>query len=186
MTVFKLGDVEPFIHPTCYLAFSAAVIGNVVLARDGSVWFGAVLRGDNERILIGERSNVQDGAVLHTDPGFPLTVGSGVTVGHQATLHGCTIGDDSLVGMQAVVLNGATIGRHCVIGAGAVVTEGKEFADRSLIVGCPARSIATVSEEQIEMIERAAESYLQRSQRYRSELTPIDSRRPDQGRKTMP
>jgi carbonic anhydrase/acetyltransferase-like protein (isoleucine patch superfamily) len=136
MTILALGDDTPQIHDSAYAADSATIVGKVVLARDVSVWPQAVLRGDNgERIEVGERSNIQDGAILHTDPGFTLSIGEDVSVGHQAMLHGCSVGSGTLIGIQAVVLNGASIGRNCLVGAGALVTERKVFPDNSLIVG---------------------------------------------------
>ncbi len=139
MAIYQLEDLIPQIAASAWVAPSATVIGRVVMEEGASVWYGAVLRGDNDLIHIGRNSNVQDGSVLHTDSGVPLTLGEGVTVGHQVMLHGCSVGDGSLIGIQAVVLNGAKIGRHCIVGAGALVTEGKEFPDGSLIVGSPAR-----------------------------------------------
>ena len=141
MAVYKLGDASPTIATHCYIAPNATVIGNVALAEHTSVWFGATLRGDNDAISIGVNSNVQDAAVLHTDPGFALAVGADVSIGHQAMLHGCSVGDGSLIGIQAVVLNGAVIGKSCLVGAGAVITERKRFADGSLILGAPAEVV---------------------------------------------
>mgnify|MGYP000169697338 CR=1 FL=1 len=132
-----------------FIADDALVIGSVTLCVEASIWYRAVVRGDSEQISIGARSNVQDGAVLHADPGFPLTIGADVTVGHLAMLHGCTIGDGTLVGIKAVVLNGARIGRNCVVGAGALVTEGKEFPDGSMILGSPAKAVRQLTPEQI-------------------------------------
>ena len=173
MSIYQLGDRIPQIHYSAYVADSATVIGTVFLHENASVWFHATLRGDNEPITIGRNSNVQEAAVLHTDPGWPLTVGDNVTIGHQAVLHGCTIGDDSLIGIQAVVLNGARIGRACLVGAGALVTEGKEFPDRSLIIGSPARAVRTLSDEEIERLRRSAEHYARRSHAYKDDLKEI-------------
>src|SRR5438445_7625875 len=139
MAIYELDGLAPQLGEGAWVADSAQVIGDVQLAEGASVWFGAILRGDNERLTIGKGSNVQDGTVLHADPGFPLTFGENVTVGHQVMLHGCTIGDGTLIGIQAVVLNGAKIGRNCIVGAGALVTEGKEFPDGSMILGAPAK-----------------------------------------------
>src|SRR5262245_48914595 len=145
-----------------WIAETASVIGRVRLKRDASVWFGSVLRGDNEWIEIGERSQVQDNATLHTDPGFPMVIGAGCVIGHNVILHGCMIGDNSLIGMGAILLNGAKIGRNCLVGAGALVTEGKAFADNSLIVGAPARAVRTVDEATTRMIAAGADIYVNR------------------------
>jgi len=155
------------------VAESAAVIGTVRLKRDASVWYGASLRGDNEWVEIGERSNIQENCILHTDIGFPLTVGAGCTIGHSVILHGCTIADDSLIGMGAIVLNGVKIGRHCLVGAGAVVTEGKVFPDNSLIVGAPARAVREVNEKILQLIAESADFYVNNWQRYRKGLKKI-------------
>jgi carbonic anhydrase/acetyltransferase-like protein (isoleucine patch superfamily) len=149
-----------------FVAPNAAVIGRVTLARDTGIWFNAVLRGDNEAIVIGEASNIQDGCVLHTDPGYPLTVGRGVTVGHQAMLHGCTIGDNSLIGIQAVVLNGAAIGRNCLVGAGALIPEGKTIPDNSLVLGAPGRVKRELSADEIEGLRKASAVYVEKIKRY--------------------
>jgi carbonic anhydrase/acetyltransferase-like protein (isoleucine patch superfamily) len=149
------------------------VIGNVSLGDDASVWFGVVIRGDTERIAIGRGSNIQDNSVVHADAGFPVSVGEGVTVGHQAMLHGCTIGDHSLIGIQAVVLNGAKIGRHCLVGAGALVTEGQSFPDGSLILGTPARVVRQLSPEQMQGLEKSAAHYVENARRYRAGLKEI-------------
>ena len=173
MTRYRLGDKSPDIHESAYVAPEATVIGDVHLAADTSVWSGAVLRGDNEPIVVGERSNVQEGTVMHTDPGCPLTVGKGVTIGHQAMLHGCTVGDDSLIGIQAVVLNKAVIGRESLVGAGAVVTEGKVFPDRSLILGAPAKVVRTLSDEDVANLRRNAQTYVERRALFKSELVAL-------------
>jgi carbonic anhydrase/acetyltransferase-like protein (isoleucine patch superfamily) len=173
MAIYQLGDDAPQVAATAWVADSAQVIGRVSLADDASVWYGAVLRGDNDRIAIGARSNVQDGSVLHADAGFPLTLGADVTVGHQAMLHGCTVGDGSLIGIQAVVLNGAKIGRHCLVGAGAVVTEGKEFPDGSLILGAPAKAVRSVTPEQVERLRFGALHYVENARRHRRQLKRI-------------
>ena len=141
MAIFKLGDLTPSIHATAWVADSAEVIGSVLLGKDVSIWFGTVIRGDTETITVGKGSNIQDNSVLHADNNMPLVVGENVTVGHHVMLHGCTIGDNSLVGIQAVVLNGAKIGKNCLVGAGALVTEGKEFPDGSMIIGSPAKAV---------------------------------------------
>ena len=177
MAIYQLGgtfDGRPRIAPTAWVADSATVIGRVTLGDSASVWYGAVLRGDNEWITVGARSNVQECSVLHTDMGSPLTLGVDVTVGHQVMLHGCWIGDGSLIGIQAVVLNGARIGKNCLVGAGAVVTEGKEFPDNSLIIGSPAKLVREITPEQIERMRLGAAHYVESAQRHRSGLRRID------------
>ncbi|MDE2080300.1 MAG: gamma carbonic anhydrase family protein [Burkholderiales bacterium] len=173
MAIYQLGEHAPRIDATAWVAESAQVIGRVHLAAGASVWPGAVLRGDNEWITLGARSNVQDGSVLHTDMGFPLTLGEDVTVGHQVMLHGCTVGDGSLIGIQAVVLNGARIGRHCLVGAGAVVTEGKVFPDHVLILGAPAKVVREITPEQAERMRHGALHYVENAVRYRQQLRRI-------------
>jgi carbonic anhydrase/acetyltransferase-like protein (isoleucine patch superfamily) len=173
VAIYQLEDEVPRIAAGAWVADSASVIGRVTLGADASVWYGAVLRGDNDSITIGARSNVQDGSVLHTDRGFPLTLGEDVTVGHQAMLHGCSIGEGSLVGIQAVVLNGARIGSHCIVGAGSVVTEGKEFPDRSLILGSPAKLLRMLTAEHFEMLSHLAGHYVAQTQRHRNGLRRI-------------
>lgn len=175
MAVYKLDGQAPEFPPDgqYYIAESAAVIGRVRLKAEASVWFGAVVRGDNEWIELGERSQIQDNATLHTDPGFPMTIGSDCVIGHNVILHGCTIGDNSLIGMGAILLNGVKIGKNSLVGAGSVVTEGKSFADNSLIVGTPARAIRTLDEEAIAMIRAGADIYVQRWKRYAKGLTRI-------------
>jgi carbonic anhydrase/acetyltransferase-like protein (isoleucine patch superfamily) len=175
MAIYRLHDDAPRIDPSAWVADSARVIGRVSLAARTSVWFEAVLRGDSEWITVGEGSNVQDGCVLHTDPGTPLTIGRDVTVGHQVMLHGCTIGDGSLVGIQAVVLNGARIGPRCVVGAGALVTEGKVFDEGSLILGSPAKAVRALTAEQFALLEHSARVYHERARRYRDGLVRLDS-----------
>ena len=155
-----------------YVAPGATLIGRVILEDRATVWFGAVIRADNEPIVIGAGSNVQDGAVLHADPGFPLTLGASVTVGHMAMLHGCTVGDGSLVGIKAVVLNGATIGRDCLIGANAFVPEGKVIPDRSLVIGSPGKVVRSLTDDDIAMLRRAAGVYVANAARYRDGLRP--------------
>jgi carbonic anhydrase/acetyltransferase-like protein (isoleucine patch superfamily) len=173
--LFELGALRVEIRGTeYYVAHNATVIGSVVLEDQASVWFNAVLRADNEPIHVGERSNIQDGAVLHTDPGFPLTIGRGVTVGHKAMLHGCTVGDNSLIGINAVVLNGARIGRNCLVGANSLIGEGKEIPDNSLVVGAPGRVIRTLTEEQTEGLSHAAQVYVDKIRRYRDGLRAVE------------
>ncbi|HEV2000801.1 MAG TPA: gamma carbonic anhydrase family protein [Xanthobacteraceae bacterium] len=157
-----------------FVAPDAVLIGRVAIAEDVSIWFNAVLRGDNEPITVGPRSNVQDGCVLHTDPGFPLVVGAGCTVGHAVILHGCTIGDNCLIGMGATVQNGARIGKNSLVGANALVTEGKEFPERSLIVGMPARLIRTIDDQTVKMITLSCEIYVNRWQQYAKSLKRVD------------
>lgn len=173
MTVYQLDQHTPRIAPSAWVADSAQVIGRVELQADASVWYGAILRGDADDICIGRGSNVQDAAVLHADPGFPLTLGEGVTVGHQAMLHGCTVGDGSLIGIHAVVLNGARIGRHCLVGAGALVTEGKEFPDGSMVLGSPARLVRALRPEEIEGLKRSAAHYVENARRHRLGLKKL-------------
>jgi carbonic anhydrase/acetyltransferase-like protein (isoleucine patch superfamily) len=173
MAIYQLGEFAPNIHETAYVAPSAQVVGRVELAADVSVWFGAVLRAEAADLRIGRGSNVQDNAVLHVDPGIPLTVGEDVTVGHQAMLHGCTVGDGTLIGIQAVVLNHARIGRDCVVGAGSVVTEGKEFPDRTLILGSPAKVVRELTPEQVAAFRAAALSYVARARLYRQHLRQV-------------
>ncbi len=172
MSVFRLGDVTPQLPGRYYLAPGAQLIGNVILGEDASIWFNAVLRGDNEPITVGRRSNIQDGSVLHTDPGAPLTIGEGVTVGHKAMLHGCIVGDNSLIGIGAVILNRAVIGCNSLVGAGALVTEGKVFPDGVLIMGAPARVVRELTPEQIDSLKRSAQTYVANGQRYAQELSP--------------
>ncbi len=173
MAIYELDGTAPRLAPSAWVADNAQVMGSVTLAEDSSVWFGVTIRGDTETIVVGEGSNVQDGSVLHADVGFPLTIGRHVTVGHQVMLHGCTIGDESLIGIGAVVLNGAKIGKHCLVGAGALVTEGKEFPDGSMIIGSPARAIKTLTPEQIAGLRRSAEHYIENARRYRQGLKKI-------------
>jgi len=153
-----------------WIAPSAVVIGNVHLRRNASIWWNAVIRGDNEPIVIGEDTNIQDGCVMHTDPGFPMTLGAGVTVGHQAMLHGCTIGDGSLIGIQAVILNDARIGKNCLVGAKALVPEGREIPDNSVVLGAPAKVIREITPEQLEVTRRAANHYVGNWQRFKAGL----------------
>ncbi len=174
MALYRLGEDSPQLAPGAWVADSAQVIGRVALGADASVWFGAVLRGDNEWITIGARSNVQDGSVLHTDMGSPLTLGEDVTIGHQVMLHGCSIGAGSLVGIQAVVLNGAQIGRNCLVGAGSVVTEGKVFPDGALILGSPAKVVRLLEPAQIARMQAGAAHYVQNARRYAAQLKRID------------
>lgn len=174
MAIYQLDELVPRIAATAWVAESAQVIGNVKLDEGASVWFGAVLRGDNEVLHVGRNSNVQDGSVIHSDPGFPVTLGDNVTIGHKVMLHGCTVGDGSLIGIGAVVLNGAQIGRNCLVGAGALVTEGKKFADGTLIVGAPAKAVGELSPEQIERMHHAAPHYVENARRFAAGMKRID------------
>ena len=173
MAIYQLDDHTPDIHESSWIADSAQVMGAVSLHANTSVWFNAVIRGDTETITIGEGSNIQDLAVIHADNGLPVVVGKHVTVGHQVMLHGCTIGDESLIGIAAVVLNGARIGRNCVVGAGSVVTEGKEFPDGSLIMGTPAKVVRELTPEQIEGLRNSAKHYMNNSLRFKNGLKKI-------------
>ncbi|MFL2873290.1 MAG: gamma carbonic anhydrase family protein [Pseudohongiellaceae bacterium] len=174
--IYKLGEHEVEITgEDFYVAESASVIGKVRLANDTSIWFGAVLRGDNESITVGENTNIQECAVIHTDPGFPCILGSNVTIGHQAMLHGCQVGDNSLIGINAVVLNGAKIGRNCLIGANALVTENQEIPDGSLVIGSPAKPIKQLTTAQIQKLKESAEHYVTRFKRFKRDLS-VDSR----------
>ena len=173
MTIYQLGEHTPDIAASAFIADTASVIGKVSVHDNASVWFGVTIRGDNERITIGENSNVQESTIMHTDMGYPLTVGRNVTIGHQAMLHGCTIGDGALIGIQAVVLNGAVIGKGCLVGAGALVTEGKQFPDYSLIIGAPAKAVRTLTAEEIERLQGNADNYVQRGQMFKTQLNKI-------------
>ena len=173
MAVYALDDKAPHIAPSAWVADSAQVIGAVVLGEDASVWFGTVVRGDTESITIGAGSNVQDASVLHADFGQPLVIGERVTVGHQVMLHGCTIGDETLIGIGAIVLNGARIGKNCLVGAGALVTEGKEFPDGSMIIGSPAKAVRELSPEHIEGLRQSARHYMDNARRFQSGLRKL-------------
>ncbi len=173
MAIYQLDDLSPAIHDSAWVADSAAVMGNVTLSEDSSVWFGVVIRGDTETITVGKGTNIQDNSVLHADHGMPLVIGDNVTVGHQVMLHGCTIGDGSLIGIQAVVLNGAKIGKHCLVGAGALVTEGKEFPDGCMILGSPAKAVRQLTEAQIEGLKMSAQHYIDNARRYKAGLKKL-------------
>lgn len=175
MAIFELDGQAPELpgEGEYWIADNATVIGRVRMKKDSSIWFGAVLRGDNEWIELGERSQIQDNATLHTDPGFPMVIGSNCVIGHNVILHGCTIGENSLVGMGAIMLNGSKIGKNCLVGAGAVVTEGKEFPDNSLIVGSPARVIRSIDDKLKAMIAGGADVYVRRSKQYAKGLKKI-------------
>jgi carbonic anhydrase/acetyltransferase-like protein (isoleucine patch superfamily) len=174
MTVYAIGAKHPQLDPSVWIAPNATVIGDVRLRKNVSIWWNAVLRGDNDPIAIGENTNIQDGSVLHTDIGVPMNIGADVTVGHMVMLHGCTIGDGSLIGIGAIVLNHALIGRDCLIGAGALVPEGKVIPDRSLVVGSPGRIVRQLTDEDIARIRAGAHHYLEHMEAYRQQLTRLD------------
>lgn len=176
MPIYALGDLTPRLPEPgrFWLAPDATIIGDVELGEDVGIWFNAVLRGDNAPVVVGRGSNIQEGAMLHTDAGFPATIGEGCTIGHHAIVHGCTIGDNTLIGMGATVLNGARIGRNCLVGANALVTEGREFADGSLIVGSPAKAIRQLDDAAIEGLRRSAKNYISNWQRFSRDLRRLD------------
>jgi carbonic anhydrase/acetyltransferase-like protein (isoleucine patch superfamily) len=175
MTAFRLGDRVPILpaDDEYWIAPTATVLGNVTLKKNASIWFGAVLRGDNDPIVIGENSNIQDNAVLHTDHGQPLTIGDNVTVGHMVMMHGCTVGDGSLVGIGSIVLNGARIGKCCLIGAGALVTEGKEFPDFSVVMGSPGKVVRTLTPEQAAGVAAGSMHYVENWKRFKADLKAL-------------
>jgi len=179
MPIYQLDGVKPDLggssNPSdkCWVAPTAIIIGDVALHEDANIWFGAVLRGDNECITVGKNSNIQEMAMMHTDMGFPLIVGEGCTIGHKAILHGCTIGDNSLIGIGATLLNHVVIGESCLIGAHSLVTEGKSFEDKSMVVGAPAKRIRELSEPQIEMLKMSANIYVANGQRFKSDLKAV-------------
>jgi len=166
MALYEIDGISPTVADSAWVADSAEVMGDVVLGEEVGVWFGVVIRGDTSAIRVGARTNLQDLSVLHSDVGLPLTIGAGVTVGHKAMLHGCTIGDDSLIGIGAVVLNGARIGKGCLVGAGALVTEGKEFPDGSMIIGSPARAVRNLSPEELAGLRASADHYVANARRF--------------------
>lgn len=173
MALYRLGDKLPRIPDSAYVSPEATVIGDVALGERASVWPGAVIRGDNDPIRIGDATNIQDGAVLHADPGCPLTIGAGVSVGHQAMLHGCTIGDHTLVGIQAVIMNNAVIGKDCIVGAGSVIPEGKVFPERSLVLGAPAKVLRQLTDEDLATLRANAASYVRRRELFMNALKRI-------------
>ncbi len=173
MAIFRLGESTPEVDPQAWVADDARVIGQVRLDAFASVWFGATLRGDVEAIWLGAYSNAQDSVVMHTDPGCPVTVAPYVTIGHQAVLHGCAVGEGSLVGIGAVILNGARIGRECLIGAGALVTEGKVIPDRSVVIGSPGRIVRRIGDEEAATLRDSAQRYVERVSRYRAQLSRL-------------
>lgn len=172
--IFKLDDAQPEIADTCFVAPSASLIGAVKMAANASVWFNCVLRADNEPIVIGENSNVQDGSVLHVDPGYPIEIAANVTIGHKVMLHGCQIGEGTLIGMNAVVLNGARIGKNCLIGANALVTENMEIPDGSMVLGSPAKVVKTLDEKLQARLAEGAKHYVDNGARYRKGLVQLD------------
>lgn len=173
MAIYELDGICPNVADSAWVADSAEVMGDVTLGNQVGIWFGVVVRGDTDAIRIGERTNIQDLSVLHADVGMPLSIGSGVTVGHKAMLHGCTVGDDSLIGIGAVVLNGAKIGKGCLVGAGSLVTEGKEFPDGSMIIGSPAKVVRQLTPEQLEGLRQSAQHYVANAQRFKASLHKI-------------
>ena len=173
MTLYALADARPEVSPDAWVAPDANVIGKVTLEAGSSVWFGSTLRGDNERITVGRGSNVQENCVFHTDMGFPLEIGADCTIGHKVMLHGCTIGDNSLIGMGATVLNGAKIGRNCLIGAGALITEGKEIPDGSLVMGVPGKVVRQLDDEAIAALTASARHYSENALRVRADLEAL-------------
>lgn len=173
MALYQLDDLTPTVHESAWVADNAQVMGDVKLAENSSIWFGVVIRGDTETITIGRGSNIQDNSVLHADHGMPLNIGENVTVGHQVMLHGCTIGDGSLIGIQAVILNGAKIGKNCLVGAGSLVTEGKEFPDGCMILGSPAKAVKQLSPEQIQGLKMSAQHYMDNANRYKNGLRKL-------------
>ncbi|ANK72653.1 MULTISPECIES: gamma carbonic anhydrase family protein [Ensifer] len=176
MPLYALGSLRPQTPPkgSYWVAPDANVIGQIEIGEEVGIWFGVTLRGDNEPIRLGARTNIQENVVIHVDPGFPVTIGEGCTIGHGAIIHGCTIGENSLIGMGATVLNGAKIGRNCLVGANALVTEGKEFPDNSLIVGAPAKAIRTLDDAAVEGLKRSAAHYVKNWRRYAADLTRLD------------
>ncbi len=175
MPIYALNEITPKLPDEFYwIAPGAVLIGNVEVRSGAGIWFGTVIRGDNEPIIVGENSNIQENCVLHTDPGYPLTIGAGCTIGHKAMIHGCTIGDNSLIGMSATVLNGAKIGKNCLIGAGALVSEGKEIPDNSLVVGMPGKVVRELDETAVAGLRRSAETYMKNARRFAGELREIE------------
>ncbi len=174
MTLYTLDGIAPELADDTYVAPTADVMGKVKMLSQSSVWFGAIVRGDNDWITIGERSNVQDNSVLHTDPGIPLDIGAGVTIGHQVMLHGCTIGDNTLIGIGATVLNGAVIGNNCIIGAHALITEGKVIPDNSMVVGAPGRVVKTLTDQQVKMLELNSAVYVANAKRFQDGLKLVE------------
>lgn len=175
MSIYALRERTPRFGEGCWVAHNATVIGLVEVGRNVNIWYNAVIRGDNDPIVIGDNTNIQDGSILHNDEGIPLTVGADVTIGHMVMLHGCTVGDGSLIGINAVVLNNAVIGKNCIIGANALIPEGKVIPDRSLVVGSPGRVIRELTDEEIAGIKQNAAHYVANARQYESELRPLDA-----------
>ena len=173
MPLYSLDEISPSLDASVWIAPNASVIGDVRIGKNASVWFGVVIRCDNEPIHIGDMTNIQDNSVLHSDMGFPLKIGNGITVGHKAMLHGCTVGDNSLIGIGATILNGAIIGKNCIIGAHALVTEGKEIPDNSLVVGAPGRVMKTLGDDQIKFLEGSALHYAENARRFKVGLREV-------------
>jgi carbonic anhydrase/acetyltransferase-like protein (isoleucine patch superfamily) len=173
MALYELDGIAPRLGANAWVADSAQVMGNVSLGADTSVWFGTVIRGDTESITIGRGSNIQDGSVMHADIDMPIVLGENVTVGHKVMLHGCSIGDDTLIGIGAIVLNGARIGKNCLVGAGALVTEGKEFPDGSMIIGSPAKAVRPLTPEQIASVRQSARHYVENARRFQAGLRKL-------------
>lgn len=184
MPIYRLGNRIPQIHPTAFIADNATIIGDVVIQAHASVWFNVVIRADNDRITIGENSNIQDGSVLHADPGYPVTVGKNVTVGHMAMLHGCTVGDGTMIGIRATVLNGSVIAENSLVGAGTLIAENKNFTPGVVLLGTPARIARTMDEKTAARMPRAAEHYVWNKQRFENTLVRID--RPETGNSPAP
>ena len=172
MALYSLANRKPTLGHDAWIAPNAIVIGDVRLGDNASIWWSAVVRGDNDTITIGANSNIQDGSVLHADEGVPLTIGANVTVGHLVMLHGCTVGDESLIGIKSVILNKAVIGRHCIIGANSLIAEGKVIPDRSLVMGSPGKVVRQLSDEEVALLRHAAQGYVDNARRYRAELKP--------------
>jgi len=174
MTLYALGEITPSLPEGFFwIAETATALGNIHIGENVGIWFGAVLRGDEEPIIVGARTNVQDQCTLHTDKNFPLTIGEGCTIGHRATLHGCTIGDNTLVGMSATILNGAIVGKNCLIGAGALVREGQKIPDDSLVIGVPAKIVRTLDSQAVEQIRQSADYYIENARRFARDLKPL-------------
>ena len=171
--IYSLGDLRAEFHGDFFLADSASVIGNCIVGNNVSIWFGAVLRGDNDRITIGANSSIQDNCVVHADPGFPVRIGRDVTVGHMAMVHGCTVGDGSLIGIKSVILNGAVIGKECLIGANALIPEGKIIPDRSLVLGSPGKVMRQLNDDEVARIREGVSHYVEKIKHYRQQLKAI-------------